>query len=160
MAILKKLAIITAILLICNSCKLLSRDRDYKFPDRGFKLTASDSIHQLLDTDTYYFKTKTIDPLLQQNNGKISISVMKFYPDGRLVFDQFVDDFPTNGDIDLAATERNVHYYSIEDGILKMEYYIDAMLGMTVWKGKIYDDRLVFYEFDPGRGDSLTYYKR
>jgi len=144
----KNVYIIACLVTCLSGCIVIPRN--YKYAKHPFSLTEYlKSAETKLDTSSYYFNEW--GAFRKEGNVNI-VDVMKFHSDGRFEFRAFEGKAFTKELGDTLASPFD--YYKIEKGILKLEVYMTSMEGFSYWKGNVYPDSIVFFQF-PGAGNLI-----
>jgi hypothetical protein len=136
------------------SCSGRVVPRVYKYKESHFSIKEQALISKIeLDTSAIYIHEWEG----MREYGKVKLfNVMKFYSDGRFQFTTFenVDQF---GKLQTPPDEA-IHYYKIENNVLKLEVYVNSMVGFDYWEGNMSKDSLVFLKINK-RKEHLVYKK-
>ncbi|MBP7400763.1 MAG: hypothetical protein KA954_14325 [Chitinophagales bacterium] len=147
-----RLVIILLILSSFAACSILNQPRDYTYAKDPFSLYDYNQLqNNTIDTNSYYYN---VSWLIVGSDGKTSVSIVEdsvyhillFLINGQLRWLN-LDHKPSYSEA-MTSAYAEYHYYKIEDGILKLEIYADGMNGFDYWKGKIYEDSLVFFRIN------------
>ena len=134
------------------SCVAIPRKYTYVQPD----FSPNDpSVFSKTKLDTTAIYIREWDAKTEYEVRKL-FNVMKFYPDGRFVFTTLENP----GQVNRIQTPLNesIHYYKTKDGKLKLEVYVNSMVGFDYWEGNFYGDSLVFYKINRRKVNEV--YKR
>lgn len=134
------------ILPFIGGCLLFSKQRKYTFKERKFSLENVIEDQKVdLDTNAFYILGRE-KYNIKRGQVDSTYHVLKFNNNGTFKWTHF-EHIPNMEEV-LLDTLSETHYYIIENGQIILEVYYDAMVGMSYWKGSIFDNSIIFHKID------------